>query len=171
MKLKLPPRSPKELLKEAEERFQAAVRSLKAMPADTPAGLLAYLYAAGVVAATMTDDLYRVTHERRYGMKMLHDLAKGLGETRPTLFACAALCRSYSADETDEIAGRARSMQELADLVCLEDPEADKRLRRRLLNARPRARRGRSTTGRHVRQALRRQAGQDDRGNGDVAGV
>ena len=149
----LPPKSPKQLLKEAEERYQAVIRSLKAMPTDTPAALLAYLRSLGAGAASMTDDLHRVAHERLYGMRTLYDLAKRLGEIRPTLLTCEALHRTYTADELDEIAGRARSPEELADLVHLEDPEVAKRLRKRLLSPKRRARRGRPRTGKQGRQA------------------
>ncbi len=170
MELRLPPKMPKELLKEAHARFEEVIASLKAMPADTPAGLLAFFRAAGEVVAALEYDRCCSALFRRFGRRTIHDLAKGLGETRPTLFACAALHRTYTADELDEIAGRASSAEELAKLVCLEDPEADKCLRKRLLSSKRRTRRGRSRTDKQGRQA-RRQAGQDDRGNGDVAGV
>ena len=159
LQIRVPPKSPKELLAEAEERFRAAVNSLEAMPMDTPAALLGYLHAIGAVAAAMTDDLRRVTHERRFGMRMLHDLGKGLGESRPTLLACAELCRSYSAEALGEIAGRACSIEELADLVDLGDPDIDKRLLKRLRSAGRPARRGRSPTGKQGRRARRSRAG------------
>ncbi len=157
--IRLPPKTPKELLREGEARFQAAVDSLKAMPTDSPAALLAFLHSVGAVAARMADDRCRVTHERRFGMRMLHDLAKGLGESRPTLLACAALFHSCSADELDELTGPARSAEELADLVDLGDPEIDKRLLKRLWSAGRPARRGRSPTRGQGRRARRSQAG------------
>ncbi len=85
------------------------------MPADTPAGLVAYLHAAGELVAAMEYDRGCSALFRRFGRRTIYDLAKRLREQRTLLTACEALYHGFSADELDEIAGRASSAEELKD--------------------------------------------------------
>jgi len=135
MELRLPPKMPQELLNEAHARFEEAVTSLTAMSTATPPALLVFLHAAGELVAAMEYDRRSSALHRHFGMRTTHALATRLGEPLALLTACAALYESYSADELHEIAGRARSWEELADLVDMEDPEMAKRLWRRLSSA------------------------------------
>ena len=140
MELRLPPKMPQELLNEAHARFEEAIDSLKAMSTDTPAALLAFLHAAGELVAAMEYDRHSSALHRHFGMRTIHGLATQLREPRALLTACAALYDRYSADELGEVAGRARSWEELADLVALDDPGMAKRLQRRLSGAARRTR-------------------------------